>query len=148
MRPLCTRRPPRQDWGLLPGRGSCHGNPTTPETFVPPSALSLFRGPPPAAFLFPALSFHPSSRCTLSFAPLSAYVARLAQAPTAAEGKVAEARGLHSWKSYDLCLGCSAPGYLLRFFLGSSSTFFPLTSFFLSFLCHFGNCAMPFHSVP
>lgn len=27
-----TRRPPRQDWGLLPGRGSCHGNPTTPET--------------------------------------------------------------------------------------------------------------------
>lgn len=104
MRPLCTRRPPRQDWGLLPGRGSCHGNPTTPETFVPPSALSLFRGPPPAAFLFPALSFHPSSRCTLSFAPLSAYVARLAQAPTAAEGKVAEARGLHSWKSYDRSL--------------------------------------------
>jgi len=39
--PSRTRRPPRQDWGLLPGRGSCHGNPTTPESFI--SSLRVSR---------------------------------------------------------------------------------------------------------
>lgn len=99
-----TRRPPRQDWGLLPGRGSCHGNPTT--RFNPPPPVRLSR----SARRFPQLCVPSSSRLSPSIRPEHTLPTRgtprayrLAQAPTAAGGKVAEARGLHSWRSSDLC---------------------------------------------
>lgn len=80
--PLRTRRPPRQDWGLLPGRGSCHGNPTTPESFIPRSGpLALFHGLPQSSISSHAISFHPlepslhtrslSSSFHLWFTPIS-----------------------------------------------------------------------------
>ena len=60
-----TRRPPRQDWGLLPGRGSCHGNPTTPETHD--RLFSLF---PRLSAIIPSLS-NPLYLSLHTLAPLS-----------------------------------------------------------------------------
>lgn len=138
-----TRRPPRQDWGLLPGRGSCHGNPITPETRD--RLFSLF--PRPSAVVASLsnslhLSLHTLAPLSSSFTPASLSVARcrpsrtydfslcpslsfprtmflsgaesragLAQAPIAAGGKVAEARGLQE----NLCLQDDIPCVLLLY---------------------------------